>query len=80
MQRNVQNNFEGEKNIKKLRNREILKREEKLVNFEKEQHRKIRIYENFEKKWINFKEGMEYKEISIYNEKLRNFKEKVIIE
>lgn len=50
MQRNVQNNFEGEKNIKKLRNREILKREEKLVNFEKEQHRKIRIYGNFEKK------------------------------
>ena len=80
MQRNVQNNFEGEKNIKKLRNREILKREEKLVNFKKKQHRKICIYENFEKKWINFKEGMEYKEISIYDEKLRNFEEKVIIE
>ena len=27
---------------------------------------------------INFKEGMEYKEISIYDEKLRNFEEKVI--
>lgn len=37
-----------------------------------------KFWEEIKEKLINFKEGMEYKEISIYDEKLRNFEEKVI--